>query len=90
MSLNEYLNQQPTIKELVVYARTAKWNDLGVILELDSVNLDKCNSYTAMYQLWIQEKADKATRRSLLDALRTIKQNDTAHFYEDQLKMMVS
>ena len=90
MSLNQYLDQQPTIKELVLYARTAKWNDLGVILELDSVNLAECNSYTKMYQLWIQEKADKVTRRSLLDALRAIKQNNVANSYEDHIKMMVS
>ena len=74
MSLNELLDQQPTIQEITTHARTEKWNELGTQLQLDSVNLAECQRLTSMYQLWIQEKADKATRRSLLDALRAIKQ----------------
>ena len=90
MSLNELLDQQPTIQEITTHARTEKWNELGTQLQLDSVNLAECHSLTSMYQLWIQEKADKATRRSLLDALRSIKQNNVARIYEDYLKTMVS
>ena len=90
MSLNELLDKQPTIQEITTHARTEKWNELGTQLQLDSVNLAECHSLTSMYQLWIQEKADKATRRSLLDALRAIKQNNVARIYETYLMTMVS
>ena len=71
--LNQLLDQQPTILEISTHARTEKWKELGTQLQLDGVNLAECHDLTSMYQLWIQEKADKATRRSLLDALRAIK-----------------
>ena len=71
--LNQLLDQQPTILEITTHARTEKWNELGTQLQLEGVNLAECHDLTSMYQLWIQEKADKATRRSLLDALRAIK-----------------
>ena len=71
--LNQLLDQQPTILEITTHARTEKWKELGTQLQLDGVNLAECHDLTSMYQLWIQEKADKATRRSLLDALRAIK-----------------
>ena len=80
------MDQQPTILELISYARTAKWNQLGVKLQLDSVALDGCHDYTSMYQLWIMQRARQATRRSLLDALRAIKQNDVAKNFKDYLK----
>ena len=90
MSLDQLLDQQPPIQEITTHARTEKWNELGTQLQLDSVNLAECHSLTSMYQLWIQEKADKATRRSLLDALRAIKQNNVARIYEDYLMTIVS
>ena len=71
--LNQLLDQQPTILEITTHARTEKWKELGTQLQLDGVNLAECHDLTSMYQLWIQENADKATRRSLLDALRAIK-----------------
>ena len=71
--LNQLLDQQPTILEISTHARTEKWKELGTQLQLDGVNLAECHDLTSMYQLWIQEKAYKATRRSLLDALRAIK-----------------
>ena len=71
--LNQLLDQQPTILEITTHARTEKWKELGTQLQLDGVSLAECHDLTSMYQLWIQEKADKATRRSLLDALRAIK-----------------
>ena len=40
------------------------------------------------YGLWKKEK--KATRRSLLNALRAIRQNDVADVYEEYLKTTVS
>ena len=83
------MDQQPSILELTTYARTAKWNQLGVQLQLDSVDLAGCHDCTSMYQLWIMQKAREATRRSLLVALKAIKQNDTKRIYEDYLKTMV-
>ena len=83
------MNQQPSILELTTYARTAKWNQLGVQLQLDSVDLAGCHDCTSMYQLWIMQKAREATRRSLLVALKAIKQNDVERIYEDYLKTMV-
>ena len=90
MSLDQLLDQQPPIQEITTHARTEKWNELGTQLQLDSVNLAECHSLTSMYQLWIQEKADEATRRNLLDALRAIKQNNASRIYEKYLKTTVS
>ena len=84
------LDQQPTIQELISHARIADWNELGVALKLDNETLAGCHNLTCMYQLWIQEKADKATRKSLLNTLRAIKQNNVASIYENHLKSMVS
>ena len=84
------MDQQPPIKELSKYARTSEWFKLGVELELNSVDLKGCNSDLRMYDLWIQEKAENATRRNLLSALRTINQNNVAKIYEDYLKTLVS
>ena len=79
---DQLLDQQPSILELTTYARTAEWNQLGVQLQLDSVDLAGCHDCTSMYQLWIMQKAREATRRSLLVALRAIRQNDVGRTYE--------
>ena len=86
---DHFLDQQPTHEELISHARTAKWYQLGVKLGLNSVDLAGCHDCTSMYHLWIMEKARGATRRSLLDALRAIRQNTVAITYEDHLKTMV-
>ena len=85
-SLEMLLDQQPDLKEIVKFARTAEWHLLGIELELDCVNLAGCTDLGHMYQLWIQEKAEEATRRNLLTALRAIGQNDVARQYKDHLK----
>ena len=85
----QLLDQQPSILKLTTYARTTEWNQLGVQLQLDSVDLAGCHDCTSMYQLWIMQKAREATRRSLLVALKAIKQNDIERIYEDYLKTMV-
>ena len=85
-TLDDLLDQQPTIQEIIAYAETAKWNKLGVTLELNSVGLAECHDCTSMYQLWIEEKAETATRRSLLVTLRAIGQNNVARKYEEYLK----
>ena len=84
------MDQQPTIKEIVTYAETAKWNKLGVQLELNSVALAGCHDCTSMYQLWIMEKAENVTRRNLLYAFRAIGENNIARKYEDYLETIVS
>ena len=89
-SLEMLLDQQPDLKELTTHARTAKWYLLGVQLELDSVDLAECTDLTRMYQLWIQEKAEMATRRNLLTALRSIRENNAARKYENYLRTKVS
>ena len=87
-SLDELLAKQPPILEIATYARTAEWNHLGVILELDAVGLAGCRDYISMYQLWIKEKAKKATRSNLLDALRAIGQYNVAYKYEEYVKSL--
>ena len=89
-SLEILLDQQPDIKELITNARTANWRLLGVQLELDKVDLAECTDLTSMYQLWIKEKAEMATRRNLLTALRSIRENNVAWQYESYLRTLVS
>ena len=85
-SLDSILDEQPPILELIDHARTAQWKLLGVKLELDSVALAGCHDYVSMYQLWIMEKAENATRRNLITALIAIGQNNTARIYKEYLK----
>ena len=85
------MDQQPSLIELITYAKTSKWFQLGIQLKLDNVNLEGCSGdLSRMYNLWIQEKAENATRRSLLSALRAINQNNVAKIYEDYLRTLVS
>ena len=80
------LDQQPPILEITTQAKTAEWNQLGVQLELNDVTLAGSHDYTKMYQLWIMEKAENATQRKLISALRAIQQNNLAYKYEQHLK----
>ena len=89
-SLEILLDQQPDLKELTTHARTAEWRLLGVHLELDGVDLAECTDLISMYQLWIKEKANMATRRTLLTALRSIRENNVAWMYESYLRTKVS
>ena len=84
------LDRQTDLKELTKHARTAEWYQLGVELELDSEALRECTKLIRMYELWIQEKAEKATRNNLLRALRSIKENNIAWKYENYLRTKVS
>ena len=88
--MDQLLDQQPLTQEITTYAKTAEWNQLGVKLQLDSVALAGCRDCTSMYQLWIMEKAGEATRKSLLDALKAIGQNDIARKYKEYLQTKVS
>ena len=68
------------------HANTASWNQLGAELQLDSVALAGCHDCTSMYQLWIMEKARKATRRNLITALHALNLNAIIQKYENYLK----
>ena len=82
------LDQQPPIQEIATHARTAEWTLLGVQLELDHVDLAGCHDCASMYQLWIMEKHENATRRNLISALRAIGQTNVAYKYEQYLKIV--
>ena len=91
------LDDVPPLHEICNYARTSRWYELGIQLELDSVDLerirtDPADQLSSMYQVWRHEKAGTATRRQLLKALRTphVGQNSIAEHYEQELKRMVS
>ena len=85
---DQLLDQQPTIQEISKHAETAKWNKLGVKLELNNENLAECKDCTGMYQIWLQEKAEKETRRKLLEALTDIRQNEVARKYKVYLEQV--
>ena len=90
ISLEILLDQQPALRELSTHVRTDEWYRLGVELELESEDLHGCTDVTSMYRLWIQFKANMATRRNLLNALRSIRQNNIARKYESYLGTKVS
>ena len=80
----------PDTKELIANARTARWYELGIMLGLDAVRRDQCNDYDKMYQLWLDDKGDSATRRALIKALRDIRQAKVADDYVKYLIKLVS
>ena len=51
--------------------------------------LAECHDCVSMYQLWLEEKAENATRRNLLGVLRAIRQNNIAREYENYLETKV-
>ena len=89
--LDQLLDEKPPLIELINNAKTAEWFSLGIQLELDNTKLKTCQSVLSLvYDLWIQEKAENATRRNLLVALKAIGQNDVARRYEEYLETLVS
>ena len=99
MSLDYLLDQAPLLPEVCNHAKIADWYDLGIQLQLDSMDLDNIRSDTAMtnklssmYSLWLNKKADIASRKQLLTALRSehVGQNRIANDYEQHLRRMVS
>ena len=85
----QLLDQQPSLKELASNAKTAKWYELGIQLELNGVDLAGCTDFTRMCQLWIEEKAEKASRRNFLNALEAIRQNNVVHEYKEYLRQLL-
>lgn len=98
--LDQVLDQTPSLSEICEHSRTAKWYELGVQLQLDSVDLDNIRSdpavtdkLSSMYNLWLNKKAETATRKELLIALQTehVGQNRVAMEYKEYLiREMVS
>ena len=50
---NYILDGNPGIDELTTHAGTPRWNELGIKLGLDNVDLGECNGYDSMYRLWL-------------------------------------
>ena len=98
--LDQVLDQTPPLFEVCEHARTARWYELGVQLQMDSVDLDNIRSdpavtdkLSSMYNLWLNKKAETATRKELLTALQTehVGQNRVAMEYKEYLiREMVS
>ena len=86
---DQLLDQQPPLKELTSNAKTAKWFDLGIHLELNRVDLEGCTDFARMCLLWINEKAEKASRRNFLNALEAIRQNNVVREYKEYLRQLL-
>ena len=93
------LDEVPPLHEVVEYARTDCSHELGTMLELDSEDLNNVRSdlsvskkISTVYQMWLDKKGKGATRRRLLDALRTkhVGQDRIAELYKAKLIEMVS
>ena len=92
-SMDQILDDQPTKTELLKYIKVAHWFTLGALLKLNIDRLEACDGdLTLVYDLWIEEKGKKATRRILLKTLRSkiMGLHNTADKYEDFLKTLVS
>ena len=99
MATPSLLDQQCELKELCNHARTAKWYELGIQLELSVVDLDiiqkdaaQSDKITAMYKLWINKKGRDATHQKLINALKSDYDGETyvGQKYEEWLKTKVS
>ena len=70
------LDQVPPLIEVCEHAKTSRWYQLGIQLELVEVDLEEIRNDTSsdkrsrMYQFWLCTHSD-ATRRQLLTALRS-------------------
>ena len=96
--LDQLLDEVPQLHEVCNDVKTAHWYELGIQLQLNTVDLDNIRSDSAvtdklscMYNVW-QKKADSPTRRSLLFALQTehVGQKRIADKYKETLMTMVS
>ena len=96
--LEQLLDKVPRLHEVCNDVRTAHWYELGIQLQLNTVNLDNINDSAVtdklshMYNLWLNTKGNAATRRSLLTALQTdhVGQKRVADEYKEKLMTMVS
>ena len=96
--LEQLLDEVPQLHEVCNDVRTAHWYELGIQLQLNTVDLDNINDsavtdkLSRMYDVWLNKRADTATRRSLLTALQTdhVGQKRIAVEYQEKLMTMVS
>ena len=96
--LEQLLDEVPKLHEVCNYVRTAHWYELGIQLQLNTVDLDSISDsavtdkLSRMYDLWLNAKGTAATRRSLLAALQTehVGQKRIADEYKEKLITMVS
>ena len=96
--LEQLLDEVPQLHEVCNDVRTAHWYELGIQLQLNTVDLDNINDsavtdkLSRMYDVWLNKRADTATRRSLLTALQTdhVGQKRIADEYKEKLMTMVS
>ena len=96
--LEQLLDEVPQLHEVCNYVRTAHWYELGIQLQLNTVDLDSINEsavtdkLSRMYNVWLNTKGNAATRRSLLAALQTehVGQKWIADKYKERLITMVS
>ena len=89
---DDFLNEKPNLVELCEYVRVDpnKWYKFGVLLELDTNDLDNINQHhnesdmkaLKMFQLWLESNPE-GTRRDIIDTLRkqAIGQNTLAGEY---------
>ena len=75
------MDTKPDIHEINTYARTEKWNDLGIELKLNDQDRRGCKNCAELYDLWLEEKGRHATRRNFIAALRAIRLNKVADDY---------
>ena len=94
----QLLDEVPKLHEVCNCVRTARWYELGIQLQLNTVELDEIrdsavtDKLSCMYNVWLNKKGNAATRRSLLTALQTehVGQKRIADEYKDKLITMVS
>ena len=96
MSLEEILNERPSLAELCEYVPiSTKWYQMGIQLELNTrrlkeiekLQIDVMDKMTKMYEVWL-ETNPQATRRQIVDTLRkkSIEEMTLAYEYETKLR----
>ena len=98
--LEQLLDKVPQLHEVCSCVGTAHWYELGVQLQLNTVDLDEIrdsavtdkDKLSRMYDVWLNKRADGATRRSLLTALQSdhVGQKRIAVEYKEKLMTVVS
>ena len=91
-STDQLLDKKPPLSEVCEYARTSRWYQLGVQLQVDEVELKEIkdepgsDKRTRMFQLWLRTQIN-ATRRQLLTALRSkhVGEEEVALKYENMV-----
>ena len=96
ISLEEVLNERPSLAELCEYVPISiKWYQMGIQLELNTrrlkeiekLQIDVMDKMTKMYEVWLDTNP-QATRRQIVDTLRkkAIEEMTLAHEYETKLR----